>query len=105
LLSSAGAAASARMVTRPWPLSQHRSTKTELCSFFYRTGSCVYGDRCVWESAMPVPLAAMASRTSFPARSRRCKFRHQHEPVLLNQAGCPIRPTEPPCTHYLKRGW
>lgn len=52
-----------------------------LCTFFVRTGTCAYGDRC--------------------------KFKHPQDrpPPQLNSRGYPLRPGEPECAHYLKKGW
>jgi hypothetical protein len=49
------------------------------CSFFLRTGSCAYGDRC--------------------------KFDHPYElapQVVYNKLGLPLRPGQPDCQYYLK---
>ncbi|KAG2498951.1 hypothetical protein HYH03_003141 [Edaphochlamys debaryana] len=53
----------------------------QLCTFFLRTGTCAYGDRC--------------------------KFRHplDRPPPVLNSRGYPVRGEEPDCAHYLKKGW
>ncbi|KAL6753644.1 transcription factor, partial [Haematococcus lacustris] len=53
----------------------------QTCTFFVRTGTCAYGDRC--------------------------KFLHPTDcpPPQLNSAGYPIRTTDPICAHYLKKGW
>lgn len=57
------------------------SQTKSLCTFFVRTGTCAYGDRC--------------------------KFRHPENrpPPQLNSQGYPLRPGEPDCPHYLKKGW
>ena len=51
------------------------------CTFFLRTGTCAYGDRC--------------------------KFLHPHDrpPPVLNVRGYPVRSDEFDCPHYLKKGW
>jgi len=51
------------------------------CTFFLRTGTCAYGDRC--------------------------KFHHPQDcpPPTLNSRGYPLRSEEPDCAHYLKKGW
>ncbi|GFH09189.1 uncharacterized protein HaLaN_04289 [Haematococcus lacustris] len=51
----------------------------QTCTFFVRTGTCAYGDRC--------------------------KFLHPTDcpPPQLNSAGYPIRTTDPICAHYLKK--
>ncbi|GFR43901.1 hypothetical protein Agub_g5034 [Astrephomene gubernaculifera] len=53
----------------------------QLCTFFLRTGTCAYGDRC--------------------------KFKHplDRPPPQLNSRGYPVRAEEPDCAHYLKKGW
>ncbi|KAG2453551.1 hypothetical protein HYH02_001770 [Chlamydomonas schloesseri] len=53
----------------------------QLCTFFLRTGTCAYGDRC--------------------------KFSHPADrpPPQLNSRGYPVRAEEPDCAHYLKKGW
>ncbi|GFH11747.1 uncharacterized protein HaLaN_07298 [Haematococcus lacustris] len=53
----------------------------QTCTFFVRTGTCAYGDRC--------------------------KFLHPADcpPPQLNSAGYPLRNTDPICAHYLKKGW
>ncbi|EFJ50950.1 hypothetical protein VOLCADRAFT_103744 [Volvox carteri f. nagariensis] len=66
------------------PTTTTTATTTEerqLCTFFIRTGTCAYGDRC--------------------------KFKHplDRPPPQLNTRGYPIRADEPDCAHYLKKGW
>ncbi|GLC43083.1 hypothetical protein PLESTB_000864900 [Pleodorina starrii] len=53
----------------------------QLCTFFLRTGTCAYGDRC---------------KFSHPAN---------RPPPQLNTRGYPVRSEEPDCAHYLKKGW
>lgn len=52
-----------------------------ICTFFLRTGTCAYGDRC--------------------------KFQHPQDrpPPVLNSRGYPLRSDEVDCAHYLKKGW
>lgn len=62
-------------------LQTHRIVQKEKtpCAFFLKTGSCAYGDRC--------------------------KFEHPYEQapkVMFNSVGLPLRPSEPPCTFYMK---
>eukprot|EP00201_Polytomella_parva_P013287 CAMPEP_0175053788 /NCGR_PEP_ID=MMETSP0052_2-20121109/9129_1 /TAXON_ID=51329 ORGANISM="Polytomella parva, Strain SAG 63-3" /NCGR_SAMPLE_ID=MMETSP0052_2 /ASSEMBLY_ACC=CAM_ASM_000194 /LENGTH=308 /DNA_ID=CAMNT_0016318381 /DNA_START=213 /DNA_END=1139 /DNA_ORIENTATION=- len=51
------------------------------CTFFLRTGTCAYGDRC--------------------------KFKHpvDRPPPQLNSRGYPFRKGESDCLHYIKKGW
>lgn len=53
----------------------------QVCTFFLRTGTCAYGDRC--------------------------KFKHPHDrpPPQLNSRGYPVRACEQDCAHYIKKGW
>lgn len=55
----------------------------QVCSFYMRTGTCAYGNRC--------------------------KFYHPHPsdvpPPVLNSRGYPVRYNEPDCVHYRKKGW
>lgn len=53
----------------------------QLCTFFMRTGTCAYGDRC------------------------RYKHPKDRPPPQLNSRGFPVREGEPDCEHYVKRGW
>lgn len=53
----------------------------EVCTFYMRTGTCAYGDRC--------------------------KFKHPRDrpQPVLNSRGYPLRPGSLDCAHYLKKGW
>jgi hypothetical protein len=53
----------------------------QLCTFFMRTGTCAYGDRC------------------------RYKHPKDRPPPQVNSRGFPVREGEPDCEHYIKRGW
>ena len=53
----------------------------QLCTFFMRTGTCAYGDRC------------------------RYKHPKDRPPPQVNSRGFPVREGETDCEHYIKRGW
>ncbi|GLI58581.1 hypothetical protein VaNZ11_000209 [Volvox africanus] len=60
---------------------QQSPGEKSICTFYIRTGTCAYGDRC--------------------------KFKHplDRPPPQLNSRGYPVRAEEPDCAHYLKKGW
>ena len=86
LAVSNGTAAYPLVGTSAFPagdLSSHNGgvDRQPICTFFLRTGTCAYGDRC--------------------------KFLHPRDrpPPVLNARGYPVRPEEVDCAHYLKKGW
>jgi hypothetical protein len=60
---------------------QDLTTERQVCTFYLRTGTCAYGDRCKFEHPKDRP------------------------PPALNSRGYPVRPGEPDCAHYIKKGW
>ncbi|GFH16766.1 uncharacterized protein HaLaN_13257 [Haematococcus lacustris] len=93
-LNGLGGPGAAKQVSVPLLASQHQPRIAagrilmsdilpclQTCTFFVRTGTCAYGDRC--------------------------KFLHPADcpPPQLNSAGYPLRNTDPICAHYLKKGW
>uniref|UniRef100_A0A7S3QML5 C3H1-type domain-containing protein n=1 Tax=Dunaliella tertiolecta TaxID=3047 RepID=A0A7S3QML5_DUNTE len=56
-------------------------TGKQVCTFYMRTGTCAYRDRCKFHHPLNCP------------------------PPILNTHGYPLRAEESDCVHYTKKGW
>ncbi|KAF5827497.1 hypothetical protein DUNSADRAFT_557 [Dunaliella salina] len=56
-------------------------TGKQVCTFYMRTGTCAYKDRCKFHHPLNCP------------------------PPILNSHGYPLRAEESDCVHYTKKGW
>ncbi|KAJ6816576.1 zinc finger CCCH domain-containing protein 5-like [Iris pallida] len=98
------------------------------CSYYVRTGSCGFGDRCRFNHPRNRILVGGEARTTdFPERTGQpvcqyflktgtckygasCKYDHPRHgsgsvrPVSLNYYGYPLRPGEKECTYYVRTG-
>lgn len=70
-----------KISTLPLVHDPHASCCLQVCSFFTRTGTCAYGNRCKFVHPMCV------------------------QPPQLNSRGYPFRDQEVSCAHYLKKVW
>ncbi|KAJ8467530.1 hypothetical protein OPV22_030082 [Ensete ventricosum] len=102
------------------------------CSYYVRTGSCNYGERCRYNhprdrgaltgvgtgrtgaveylERVGQPVCEYYIKTGTCKFGSTCKYRHPRQgsgsipPVLLNDCGYPLRPGEKECSYYMKTG-
>ncbi|WOL10361.1 zinc finger CCCH domain-containing protein 5-like [Canna indica] len=102
------------------------------CSYYLRTGSCSYGDKCrynhprdrgtltgagtgrtgavEYHERVDQPICEHYMKTGSCKFGSACKYQHPKHgaasvrPVLLNDYGYPLRPGEKECSYYLKTG-
>ncbi|THU68960.1 hypothetical protein C4D60_Mb08t09340 [Musa balbisiana] len=102
------------------------------CSYYVRTGSCNYGERCRYNhprdrgaltgagtgrtgaveylERADQPVCEHYMKTGTCKFGSTCKYRHPRQgsgsipPVLLSDCGYPLRPGEKECSYYMKTG-